>query len=195
MASDSLDGLELASWQDRDWMPRKQRIWAKLEQQLLDLSPVLMSLPGMEQLPAEWTQQPPRIHKGENYHSYSYRSLDLLAFSRQSDLLIVRLLLLWGHPPALHLVARGQPREWFLERLTGCKLDGWHLDSGESPWEWFPFPPSAEAWNLVSERVLAANHPFFKLSCWETGADPGNLRHFATAHLGQLLAAVSAVSG
>lgn len=191
MAFHDLDDLELATWKDRQWMPRKQRIWAKLEHQLVDLLSILPTLPGAEQLPPDWTKNPPRIHRGENYQAYSYRALDIFTYSQQSSHILLRLLLLWGHPPAIHLIAKGQPQEWCVRRLTGRNLHAWHLDLGDSPWDWFPFPLSAKPWNQHWAQLRAADHPYFKLSCWKAEVDPSGLEAFATAQVGELLAALS----
>lgn len=152
---------EWSVWSDRDFMPMKVKVWAKLEEELIECLKMVELLPLPVDLPLEWFATKGRIYRGENYHSYSYRSLDFPKYVKGEDLLLLRVVLLWGHPAGIHLICSGTPRKRLLSTLTLRRKTlsaYWHLACHSTPWTWEPDAAGWVALPTLSDHEWKACH-------------------------------------
>lgn len=165
-----LTEAEMAVWQDRAFMPLKQRVWTKLERHLLATLDRLREYEGNQHLPREWLLTPGKISRGENYQDYAYRVLDFPRFSEGENLFLFRTMLLWGHPVGVHLICTGDLRKPVMDRLlnreSGLASD-WQYSQQPDPWRWEAQAAGLLPWSQVSDVAIKADQArrlFFKLS-------------------------------
>lgn len=162
--------LNPAEWElinDRDILPRKHQITAKMESLLLNLGDFLFHLHQEE---SHMSSLPPKLSKGENYHQQAYRVMDFPRMVDGKSFLFYRAVILWGHPIGLHLIGSGH----FQRSLTHDLLQSvsslspnWQLATQETPWTW---EAEAEGWKSLckfEQETLQAElegRSFFKIS-------------------------------
>ena len=165
-----LTEAEMAVWQDRAFMPLKQRVWSKLESHLLTTLDRLREYEGNQYLPREWLLTPGKISRGENYQDYAYRVLDFPRFSEGENLVLFRTMLLWGHPVGVHLICTGDLRKPVMDRLisSDVSLSGdWYYSQQADPWQWESEDEHLLAWSQLRDIDIKADQArrlFFKVS-------------------------------
>jgi len=171
MSSDyQLSPKEFGIFSDDQFMPMKQKVWGKLEGILALLADKEMNLlrACSKKLIIPSSQPGPKISKGENYNSYSYRVLDYPRLLDINDMFLFRAMVLWGHPIGFHLILSGKYQEAYAEQL----LLGLHTlpfevqyAQQDTPWIW---EDTAEGWLDMTEDewINPSDRAFFKLSCF-----------------------------
>lgn len=163
-----LNPEEFGVFADRKFMPLKQSVWQKLEGSLSQLADKELELMHDYEalLEFELNRPMPKISRGENYHSYSYRVLDYPRVLEKEHMFLFRCMLLWGHPIGFHLILSGSYQEAYAEKLIeGAKEveENIYYATQDSPWIW---EKDAEGFDLVkTDSSFQINHrSFFKLS-------------------------------
>lgn len=189
----ALNEQEQSVWADRTFMPLKQQVWSKLEARLTEVLEELRSSYHPDMLP--WPSHPGRMYKGENYLSYSYRSLDFPAYSAGNDLFLIRVVLLWGHPVGVHLICTGAPREFAEKKIWANQTtlaDGWLLAAQDSPWIWEPRAGLLPLANM-SEQIWQAENlrrTFLKISRYMPGPELDDLESFVLTSWKEIMASL-----
>ena len=167
-ASYQLSPEEFGVFSDQKFMPLKQQSWQKLESILSLLAEKEVSLiREYAGLIDEQLDRPmPKISRGENYHSYSYRVLDYPRILEKEHMFLFRTMLLWGHPIGFHLILSGRYQEAYAEKLLNAasELDKEIFYSAEnSPWLW-----EHDSENMIklgnNTKIRIEERSFFKLS-------------------------------
>jgi len=163
-----LSPREFGVFSDDQFMPLKQKVWEKLEgilSLLADKELVMIQEYG-DIHKVDLSKPYPKVSKGENYNSYSYRVLDFPRVLDKKDMFLFRAMVLWGHPIGFHLILSGIFQEAFAEKL----LLGLHTlpfevsyAQQDSPWIW---EAEADGWLPMTEDqwVNPNTRTFFKLS-------------------------------
>jgi hypothetical protein len=169
--STPLDPVELAVLKDREFMPVKQRVTQKLEQQLTQLGHDLLAEVERngQHLPSAIRAQSPKLSRGENYQSYAYRVMDYPRVFGKEDMLAFRSMVLWGHPVGYHLMLAGQYRAHYREAMVQAipRLpEGYLLSAQRTPWRWEPDHELLPAHQLTAETVaeIIEARAFIKVS-------------------------------
>ncbi|MEM6765320.1 MAG: hypothetical protein AAF824_13750 [Bacteroidota bacterium] len=165
---------ELSLLTDKAMMPLKQRISGKLEEMLSELHTQLngVILDTAYDLPESIFTQGPKISKGENYRSYSYRVLDFPRHIQQGDIFLFRTLVLWGHHFSFHLILSGSYLEKYGPRLWSYPKKypaGFYWVTDETPWDWVYQPQTYTPINRMSPAEIekAVNdQSFVKITCF-----------------------------
>ncbi|MDX2283683.1 MAG: hypothetical protein NW241_05950 [Bacteroidia bacterium] len=169
MSGPLLSPEEWAVLQDRRFMPLKASVWHKLEASMGLLRDALAAHLTESQAPDTWKRGSGKIQRGENYHTYAYRVLDMPAVAAPSGLLLFRTVLLWGHPIGWHLILGGTELERYRAGLPeACRrLDARYLLSRQpDPWRWEPDPDGQEPFPGACE-ALTQSLPFVKITRYE----------------------------
>ncbi|MEM6802794.1 MAG: hypothetical protein AAF696_15400, partial [Bacteroidota bacterium] len=163
-----LNPEEFGVFADRKFMPLKQSVWKKLEGSLSVLADRELELIQDYEalLEIELNRPMPKISRGENYHSYSYRVLDYPRLLEKDHMFLFRCMLLWGHPIGFHLILSGKFQEAYAEKLVlglkEKKMEVYYA-AQDSPWIW---EKDAKGLELVDSNSGLQIHDrsFFKLS-------------------------------
>ncbi|MEL6670965.1 MAG: hypothetical protein AAFR61_02205 [Bacteroidota bacterium] len=131
---------EWAVFQDRDFLPLKQQVWAKLEGRLALLHQALWAEVSQDaHLPAVVRQGRGKRSRGENYQAFPYRVLDCPSVLEKEDWFLFRALIMWGHSLSFHFILKGRFQASFAPTLWEKRhqlSSGWMLHLGEDPWRW-----------------------------------------------------------
>ncbi|MEM8896451.1 MAG: hypothetical protein AAGC85_00035 [Bacteroidota bacterium] len=165
---------ELNLLTDKALMPLKQRISQKLEDMLSELHTQLNinSLDSKYDLPESIFTQGPKISKGENYQTYSYRVLDFPRHIQQGDIFLFRSLALWGHHFSFHLILSGSYLEKYGKKLYTFSKSypaGFYWVTDETPWDWIYQPQTYTPLNKMGkDEIEKAVHEqsFVKVTCF-----------------------------
>lgn len=134
-----LSAAEMAALQDRDFLPLKHRVSAKIDAALLHLRDLILPQLRASSLPPVLRDTPPKLSRGENYRQYAYRVLDCPRHFAGGDMLAFRSMVLWGHPVGFHLMLAGRYRRQYLPALLAhysALPPGAWLARQETPWVW-----------------------------------------------------------
>lgn len=136
-----LNEAEWSVFENKRFMPLKERVLHKLEGLLGDLA---SQLTEETKLPFSFggaKAMGPKISRGENYQSYAYRVLDYPRLHDGHEFMLFRTMILWGHPIGFHLILSQEAKAAFGGDL-GTKLKGlpsdWRLSQQDTPWLWEP---------------------------------------------------------
>lgn len=163
-----LSPKEFSIFLDDQFMPLKQKVWGKLEGILSLLAdkelPLIQELGG--NLNIDLSVPGPKISKGENYNSYSYRVLDFPRVLEKKDMFLYRAMVLWGHPIGFHLILSGKYQEAFAEKLVlGLHTLPFEVKYAQhdTPWIW---EAGADGWlDMTDDQwINPTERQFFKLS-------------------------------
>lgn len=165
---------ELNLLTDKALMPLKQRISQKLEDMLSELHTQLNTnvLDSKYDLPESIFAQGPKISRGENYQSYSYRVLDFPRHIQQGDIFLFRSLALWGHHFSFHLILSGSYLETFGKKLYTFPKKypaGFYWVTDDTPWDWIYQPQTYTPLNKMGKgEIEKAVHEqsFVKITCF-----------------------------
>lgn len=136
-----LSPAELSLFHDQAFMPLKFSILAKMEALLGHLRDVIAEsvAPIADAFPPEFDMVAGKITKGENYHTYPYRVLDLPRAFHGQDIFTFRCVVLWGHPIGFHLIMSGRYKALLQDKVLAAAPnlpDGLLLCTHDDPWKW-----------------------------------------------------------
>lgn len=188
---------ELSLAKDKALILTKNRLLAKTEDWLSELgqalAPELPALAAAYQLPERRLNQ--KISRGENHHGFPYRVLDTPIFSQKPDLLLFRLLFLWGEGYQVLFHLEGSLKENFAPGLLQHFLatdwrDSLLLARSEDPWYHFPHSEAYSPLNRLPAETTTEALPYFKLT-WPLGFVEGEALETAALSLLKALKANS----
>lgn len=134
---------ELAALENASFFRLKARVDDKIKELFNELKQGIEDsrMASNRLVPDDLWAMPGRMFRGENYHGFPWRAVDVPRYGQQGNLFIFRALVLWGHHCSLHLILDGswlaQLRAPILAGQAALGTSHWQLDLRESAWEWF----------------------------------------------------------